>query len=90
MQLLPISPNPFAGATAVRFTLDIRETVTLDVFDVRGRQVARLWDGPRNAGEHEALWDGRTASGGAAPAGIYFFHLRARGGSLVQRAVLLP
>ena len=50
----------------------------LAVFDVLGRRVRRIFEGPRNAGEFAAQWDGRDETGRAAPAGVYFYRLELR------------
>jgi flagellar hook assembly protein FlgD len=44
----------------------------LSVFDVGGRLVARLLDGPVSAGRHHAVWDGRDAHGSVVAPGVYF------------------
>ena len=50
-------PNPFAERTTLRFALDAPAEVRLDVFDVAGRRVATLADGPHAAGEHRVTWN---------------------------------
>jgi flagellar hook assembly protein FlgD len=44
---------------------------------------------PTGAGRHEATWNGRDATGQAAPAGVYFYRLDAGGQSLTRRMTLL-
>lgn len=70
-------PNPFAGATTLRFTVPQTEHVTLDVFDATGRRVATLLDASVEAGTHAVTWD---ASGVAS--GVYLVRMQA--GSVVQ------
>jgi agmatine/peptidylarginine deiminase len=82
-------PNPFAGATALRFRLASPGVVRLTVFDTSGRAVARLVDGPLGAGPHEARWDGRSEEGARVAAGVYLFVLDAQGERHARRAVLL-
>jgi hypothetical protein len=62
-----------AAADAGRFVLD--------VFDVRGRRVARLVDGPVDAGTHHVSWRDGTASG------VYFARLK--GDSIVKTKKLV-
>lgn len=66
-------PNPFNPAT--RFTLSIAEAqpVTIAVYDLLGRRVALLHEGPLAADEAHAF----TFQAGALPTGLYF--LRATG-----------
>lgn len=58
------SPNPFAGQTAIRFVLDASADVRLTVYDVLGREVAVLLDGPLGAGSHSASFDAHGLSPG--------------------------
>jgi hypothetical protein len=72
-----VSPNPFRGQAAVRFTLAEAADVRLAVYDVLGREVAVLVDGHVEAGAHQAMFDGH----GLAP-GTYLYRLTT--GSEVQ------
>jgi hypothetical protein len=63
---LEAGPNPFATHTTLRFRLARAGAVTLAVYDVSGREVARLMDGDREAGPHEVSLDGAVL-----PSGVY-------------------
>jgi flagellar hook assembly protein FlgD len=54
-------------------------SVRLRVFDVAGRVVATLAEGPLAAGEHPFRWNGRDDRAAPAPAGLYFVRLDAPG-----------
>ncbi len=77
-------PNPFASAATVRFTLSESAEVTLAVYDVLGRRVAELADGPQAAGQHEAVFD---AAG--LPSGVYLVRLTAGAHRATRRLVLV-
>lgn len=89
LSLEPPLPNPFPGATALRFRLSSPGPVRLTVYDASGRAVTRLVDGALPAGPHEARWDGRSAEGTRVAAGVYLFVLDALGAREARRAVLL-
>lgn len=55
--LLGNYPNPFAQFTAIRYRLFSFRHVTLEIFDVLGRNIATLVDAEQEAGEHEAIFD---------------------------------
>jgi hypothetical protein len=63
-------------------------TVTLSLFDVMGRLVARPVDGARPAGGHAVTWNGRTMSGRRAPSGVYFVRLATPGFTASRRLTL--
>jgi WD40 repeat protein len=73
-------PNPFNPRTTIAFDVPGEASgarpVTLAIYDVGGRLVRQLVDGPLGTGSHRAVWDGRTDLGGAATSGIYFARLR--------------
>ncbi|PAP79710.1 hypothetical protein B1759_15465 [Rubrivirga sp. SAORIC476] len=52
----PASPNPVRDRTTLTYRLDAPGDVELVVFDLLGREVARLADGPQRAGEHGVTW----------------------------------
>ena len=78
------SPNPFSASTAVTFTLEQNEQVSVVVYDLLGREVAALAAGPVGAGQHEAVLDGR-----ALPAGVYLVRMTAGGFSQARRVTLV-
>jgi photosystem II stability/assembly factor-like uncharacterized protein len=75
--LLQNYPNPFNPSTTIRYSLPQRSHVTLTVFNILGQQVATLVNETRNAGVHEAEFDGAGLS-----SGLYFYRLQA--GDFIQ------
>jgi flagellar hook assembly protein FlgD len=58
--------------------LDRAATVNLSIYDVRGRLVRTLVDGPLSATEHRLAWDGRDGTGNPVASGVYFCRLTSR------------
>ena len=65
-------PNPFNPSTVIGYHLPADARVTLKVFDLLGREVATLVDGPVQAGSHSVTWNA-----GSIGSGIYFARLSA-------------
>lgn len=61
----------------------------LDVFDLQGRRVLRLLDGPLAPGERSVVWNGRDGAGRRLASGLYFARLEADGRSATARLLLL-
>lgn len=72
-------PNPARNTTSCAFTLPEAAPVRVQVFDLSGRLLRTLADGPREAGTDELRWDLSDASGQRVNAGIYL--LRAQLGT---------
>jgi hypothetical protein len=72
-------PNPFNPATEIVFALagDGLVDTRLDIYDVSGRRVRRLFAGSLPAGDHRLGWDGRDDAGAAVAGGMYLAILRA-------------
>lgn len=70
-----VHPNPFNPTTTIRFALPVAGSAKLAVYDVTGRLVRTLFDGDLGSGAHEAIWDGRDASGRGAASGVYLARL---------------
>jgi len=80
-------PNPFLGATTVRFAMAEAGPARVEIYDTNGRRIRVLVDDVVSAGEHELAWDGRDESGRDTASGVYFVHLRAGDVQATHRAV---
>lgn len=63
-------PNPFNPTTTIRYQLAKAANISLMVYDVRGKQVAEIVHGAKEAGIHKI-----TFSVKGLPSGIYFYRL---------------
>jgi len=63
-------PNPFNPATVINFEAPEGQLAKVRIFDLRGREVANLFEGPVT-GPARLEWHGRDKVGRAVPAGIY-------------------
>jgi hypothetical protein len=76
--------NPARGSLGIRLRLPQAAPVELSLWDVAGRQVASLWRGELEAGEHTLRW-GKASE---LASGVYFLRLRA-GSQQASRSVLV-
>jgi len=80
-----LSPNPFNQQTVISYKLQATSHMDLTVYDIVGREVAKLVDGYQNAGNHEVIFDAKDLV-----SGVYFVRLTVDGGqSMVQKVVLM-
>jgi flagellar hook assembly protein FlgD len=89
--MLAIYPNPSTGQTTVVFRVAASQAeVGLSVYDVAGRRVASIVEGPFAQGEWSTTWDGRSrATGDPLPQGIYFVRLESRGENHTEKLILV-
>jgi predicted acyl esterase len=77
-------PNPFNPTTSIEFHLAAAGLTKLTVYDILGREVARLVDKELPAGSFRASWDAA-----AQPSGVYFYRLESGSFSETKRLLLL-
>jgi hypothetical protein len=84
-RLLPNYPNPFNPQTTLAFELAGAATVRLEIFNMMGQRVSRLYTGKRlPAGAHATVWDA-----GSLASGVYIVQFTARsekGGAALQES----
>ncbi len=81
----PPYPNPFNSTASVRFALPQASRVTLTVFDVLGREVARLQEGIMPPGYHAVTFEATQLA-----SGVYFLRMETdHGFNKVNRLMLL-
>ena len=82
-------PNPFNPSTRISYTIGERGLVTLEIFDLLGREVATLVNESQAAGSYQIVWNGRNSGNLPVTSGVYFCRLRSGGFSKTNRMVLL-
>jgi hypothetical protein len=87
----PGRPNPFNGRLVIDYQVaDGGGEHMLDVVDVRGAVVKRLYAGARQPGRYGLAWDGTNANGARVASGVYFVRLvSARQGMISTRKIVL-
>ena len=90
LDLLRAGPNPFSDSVTLTYRMPSEHgPVRLVVYDVSGRAVCSLAEGPCDRGAHTAVWHGLTDSGVPAASGVYFARLEVEGRSVSRKLVLL-
>lgn len=82
-------PNPMQRSVRILFDAGVSRRLRLDLFDVTGRRITTLFDGPALPGPQSVNWDGRSEDGRPAAAGLYFYRLSDGSTSLTRKLLLL-
>ena len=77
-------PNPFNPTTTLDLTLLVKEKVSVQVYNMQGQQVASLYDGEMEAGNHSLTWDADSHG-----SGIYFVKMLAGEHQSMQKIMLI-
>ena len=77
------APNPFSTTTEIQFALPEEAHVRLIVYDLLGREVARLVDATMSAGYQQVTWDASNV-----PSGVYLYRFEAGTFNQTRRMVL--
>ena len=64
-------------------------SVKLEVYNVLGRRVAVLAEGPQGPGTHRVTWSGMDETGREVPSGVYFYRLQTPDTALVAKMILV-
>ena len=84
-------PNPFNPAVVIPLDLATDAAgVSLTMYDVLGRRVRQVWQGPLGAGSHRFMWDGRDEAGKAVAAGVYLYRVEVDGQVEAKKMTRLP
>jgi hypothetical protein len=86
-------PNPAAGGAVVEFALpggvSPGQKMSLKLYDLQGRLVKTLVEGPAVAGPQRVSVRAEDGDGVGLASGVYFLRLEAQGGRLSQKWVVL-
>ena len=77
-------PNPFNPTTQIEYDVPSAGRVTLTIYDILGKEVARLVDEDQSPGHRRVEFSGK-----GFPSGVYFYTLRAGTSSDTKKLVLL-
>jgi PKD repeat protein len=81
-------PNPFNPTTTIRFELPTTSEVKLEIYNILGEQIRTLFNGKKDAGVHEMIWDGKNKDGLTVPSGIYLYLLAADEHRVMRKMIL--
>ncbi|MCF7809547.1 T9SS type A sorting domain-containing protein [bacterium] len=79
-----IYPNPFNSSVTVSYNLPVSSDVSLQLFDILGREVASLFNEWQTVGSHTVVIDNTELS-----AGLYLIRLKSGSDVVVRKVVLV-
>lgn len=77
-------PNPFNPSTLIKFDIPFSSDVDISVYDVTGKESARIISQKLEAGSYSYLWNAENF-----PSGVYFYSIRAEKFYSTKKMVLI-
>jgi hypothetical protein len=77
-------PNPFNPSTTINFTLPSSSLVSIQIFDVSGKEIETLQNSTLPAGVHSVVWNASNF-----PSGVYFYRMSVGGLTAEKKMVLI-
>ena len=87
--LSPAYPNPFNPKTHIDLRIPITDRVTINIYDMLGRQVANLYRGVLVNGNYKFSWSGTNDQGRALASGTYFVMAKYRDNTEIQKLLFI-
>jgi hypothetical protein len=86
---LSVTPNPFNPQVMIRFSLDKKAFISVNIYDVRGSLVKNLMQNELAAGPYSVTWNGQDNSGKRLSTGIYMVRLTGKGRVELKRVIFV-
>jgi hypothetical protein len=77
-------PNPFNATTTISYSLSRTSEVSIEIYDILGRNLETIDKGTQDAGEYQIIWNAQDQ-----PSGLYFYRIHAGDLTLTNKMVLL-
>lgn len=77
-------PNPFNSTTIIKYSIPKQSNITLEVFDILGKEITTLVNKEQSAGNYEVEFNAVSL-----PSGIYFYRIEAAKYSETKKMILL-
>ncbi len=82
-------PNPFNPVTLINYSVPEDADLSLVIYDISGREVARLVSGFQRSGFYQIRWDGKSDQGLSLASGVYLYRLKSGSFADTKKMLLL-
>lgn len=88
-ELMQNYPNPFNPSTTITYSISSSQQVNIIIYDVLGNEIRTIVNEFKEAGNHNAEWDGTNDSGVRQATGIYFYRMNAGNQTSTKKMIIL-
>ena len=77
-------PNPFNPVTNIKYSVPYSNFISLKVYNILGEEVATLFEGYRQPGNYQVIFDGSELA-----SGVYFYNLKTNSFTATKKLILI-
>ena len=82
-------PNPFSNNTEISFMMNEPADVKVTIYNIKGQEVIRLFNGYYSNEEFKISWDGKDENGNAVTFGIYTYIIKTGAEEYTGKMILM-
>jgi len=84
-----VYPNPFNPSTTIKFSLSNTSNVSIDIYNIKGQQVVKLFNGSLPSGNHYIGWNGANTDHNPVSSGIYLYKISTDSSQVVGKMMMI-
>jgi len=85
---MKVFPNPSSGAVTISYFLNKSSNVGLEIYDLQGKMVKKVFSSVQTAGKQKQSWNGTDENGQTVGRGQYVCRLNVNGEATTQAIIL--
>ncbi len=82
-------PNPFNPTTTISYSLPEEGNVCIEVYNIKGQKVKQLINEHKESGHHTIKWNGTDENNKNVGSGVYFYKIKTKKSSLINKMIML-
>ncbi len=80
-------PNPFADQTNISISIKKKSNITIQIFDIQGKQIKTIANKKESPGNHRYMWNGTDKNKKEVKPGTYLIRLKAGSQTITKRVI---
>lgn len=82
-------PNPFNPSTTISFSLQAKDKVSVNIYNVKGQKVKALQNDIMEQGTHKLTWNGKDNNDKDVASGIYYYQVKTKNHTATKKMILM-
>jgi len=82
-------PNPFNSTVTIKYSVNLKTNINIKVYDIKGEEVTKLFNGDRAPGEYQIQWNGTNTCGLLVGNGLYILRMSSPSQTISKKIVLI-